>query len=142
MTEQKPIEIFSIINDRPAQYLCDALSAPVKSVVHMYSKEKGYSYLFELANGKKFSGVSKNNHWEFTPEATKTPLDDIAQIKWGHLDPENPTQDIMYLTLKNGEVHKSLWSIGYAPDLLRATRKIDLDTLAQAKAQKDRGQRK
>ena len=139
MTEQKPIEIFSIINDRPAQYLCDALSAPVKSIVHMYSKEAGYSYQFELDNGKKFTGVSKNTYWEFTPEATKTPLAEISKIKWGHLDPENPTQDIMYLTLKNGEVHKSLWSIGYVPDLLQAAHKIDLDTFAHAKAQKARG---
>ena len=139
MTEQKPINIFSILDDKPAQYLCDALNANVESVTHVYSREKGYSYLFELSNGKKFSGVSKKNHWEFTPESTKTPLDDIAQIKWGRLDSESPKKDIIYLTLKNGEVHKSLWSIDYTPDLWRAARQIDSDTLARVHTQKSRG---
>ena len=139
MTEQKPKEIFSIINDPAAQWLCEALSAPVKGIVHHYDKESGYSYLFELANGQKFTGVSKNTHWEFTPQGAQSSLADIEKISWGRLDPENPKQDIMHMTLKNGEVHKSLWSIGYVPDLLQAARKIDLDTFAHAKAQKARG---
>ena len=136
MTEQEPTEVFSILNDRPAQYLCDALSASVRNITHMYSKETGHSYLFELTNGQKFNGVSKKNHWEFTPQATPTPLADIAKIRWGRLNPEKPSQDIIYLTLKNGEVHKSLWSIGYKPGLWRAARQIDFETLARENTRK------